>query len=118
MQERADQQPSAWLDPPGRPLVAGEGNAPHLLAADVTLSAAPGTALQEARAPKKRAAPPLVRAEKKKPTELFASKLNWFIEHVLQLLDRNTYMTFRAINETLRKVDAAKVYNPSALWER
>ncbi len=30
-QESAQQQPSAWLDP--RPPVAGEGNAPHLLAA-------------------------------------------------------------------------------------
>jgi len=44
-QESAQQQPSPWLDP--RSLVAGEGNA-----ADVTLSAALGTALQEARAPK------------------------------------------------------------------
>jgi hypothetical protein len=115
-QESADQQRSAWPDP--RPLVEGEGNAPDLLAADVTLRAAPGTALQGARAPKKRAAPPLVRPEMKKPTEWYAAKLGWFHDQVLQILDRNPLMTFRAINKILKKADPKNSYNPSALWRR
>jgi hypothetical protein len=117
-QEGADQQPSAWPEPSVH--FEGEGNAPDLLVADVTLRAAPGTALQWARAPKnkRRAASPLPRPEKKKPTVEYAAKLNWFQLQVLRILDRNAFMTFRAINKILKMIDARKSYNPTALWKR
>jgi hypothetical protein len=118
-QESADQQPSAWPAP--RLHVEGGGNAPDLLPAlpaDGTLRAAPGTALQGARGPKKRAAPALVRAAKKKPTVEYAAKLKWFQDQVLGILDRNTFMTIRAINKLVRQVDPVNAQNTFALWGR
>jgi hypothetical protein len=93
-QDSADQQPSAWTEPSVHS--EGEGNAPDLLATDVNLRAAPGTALQGARAPKhkRRAASPLPRPEKKRPTVEYAAKLNWFQLQVLRILDRDAFITF------------------------
>jgi hypothetical protein len=102
-QGSADQQPSALPDPALD--VEGEGHAPDLPPADVTLRAAPGTALQGARAPKKRALPALVRRAKKKPAPEYAAKLAAFQAQVLGILDRKTFMTIRAINKEIRKTD-------------
>jgi hypothetical protein len=106
-QESADQQPSGWPAP--RLHVEGEGNA---------LDLAPGTALQGARGPKKRAAPALFRAAMKKPTIEYAAKLRWFQDQVLEILDRNTFMTIRAINKLVKKVDPVNSQNTFKLWGR
>jgi hypothetical protein len=107
-QVSADQQPSA-LDaahdvvPKGLASDLPPANPP----ADVTL-----TALQGARAAKKRRAPPLNRPAMKKLSAEQSAKLAAFQEKVLGILDTRIFKTIRAINHRRQPVRVG----PTGIW--
>jgi hypothetical protein len=108
-QVSADQQPSALPD--AALDVVPKGLASDLPPADVTL-----TALQGARAAKKRLAPPWNRPAMKKSTAEHSAKLAAFQEKVLGILDTRNFITIRAINEEIRRKHPLEFPHMIPLW--